>query len=246
MCFGTYPVLFLSTFYKIFPVILSVSIDNSQYLWYNTYKSQMKRRKTTMTGVKLNQNFKSENNVLKRVQGNFFLDTFTCSKLGIPQEELNQCNSVYLLHQPKLVKNSVKGSLRWLNTISDYLNIESLILQQPDCEMLLTAWADVNDKHTRYSYWDGSVRKGVLPPSGTADLYLRFLRNQVEGKQLHDFLHSQDSSGLTMYAVLMWSGSITRVAPPNGFILKNEKTLRTLKRKGLEKGFAQENFGFPK
>lgn len=198
-----------------------------------------------MKNLMLNQNFKG-NSVVERVQGNFFLDTSTCLKLGIPQEELNQCNRVYLLRQPKLVKNTIKGSLRWLNTISDYLDIESLILQQPDCEVLLTAWADVNDKHTRYSYWDGSVRKGVLPPAGTADLYLRFLRNQVEGKQLHDFLHSQDSSGLTLYHVLMWSGSITKVAPPNGFTPKCEKTLRTLKRKGLEKGFAQENFGFPK
>ena len=195
--------------------------------------------------LSLHQNFKN-NSEIERVQGNFFLDMPTCLKLGITQQELELCNSVYLLRQPKLVKNSVKGSLRWLNTISDYLNIESLILQQPDCEMLLTAWADVNDKHTRYSYWDGSVRKGVLPPAGTADLYLRFLRNQVEGKQLHDFLHSQDSSGLTLYHVLMWSGNITKVAPPNGFTPKCEKTLRTLKRKGLEKGFAQENFGFPK
>ena len=194
--------------------------------------------------IKLFQNIKKEVSEVERVQGNFFLDTFTCSKLGIPQEELNQCNRVYLLRQPKLVKNTIKGSLRWLNTISDFLDMESLILQQPDCEMLLTAWADVNDKHT--SYWDGSVRKGVLPPSGTADLYLRFLRNQVEGKQLHDFLHSQDSLGLTLYHVLMWSGSITKVAPPNGFTPKCEKTLRSLKRSGLEKGFAQENFGFPK
>lgn len=43
MCFGTYPVLFLSIFYKIFPVILLVPIDNPQYLWYNTYKVQEKK-----------------------------------------------------------------------------------------------------------------------------------------------------------------------------------------------------------
>ena len=204
----------------------------------------MKRRKTTMTGVKLNQNFKSENNVLKRVQGNFFLDTFTCSKLEIPKQELELCNSVYLLRQPKPVGIDVGASLHWLTTISDYLDIESLILQQPNCDALLTTWADVSAKFRRYSYWDGSIRKGVLPPVGTADMYLGYLNEKITGDELNGFLHKDDDLGLTLYCVLMWSGSVTTVAPPVGFEPKDEKPLKTLKKKGAEKGYVRELFGF--
>lgn len=197
-----------------------------------------------MNELRLRQNFKVENSALKRVQGNFFLDTPTCLKLGIPQEELNQCNSVYLLRQPKLVDINTKESLRWLNTISDYLDIESLILQHPDCERLLHLWSEANYKHRRYSHWDCSIRKVVLPPSGTADMYIRFLSDEITGDQLHKYLHKDDDLGLSLYYILMWSGSVTTAAPPVGFELKEEKPLKQLKKKGTERGFFRESFGF--
>lgn len=197
-----------------------------------------------MTGLKLNQNFKVENSTLKRVQGNFFLDTPTCLKLGITQQELELCNSVYLLRKPKPVGNEIGDSLRWVNAISDYLDIESKILQHPNCEKLLTVWASISRNFHRYSFWDSSIRMGVLPPSGTADMYIKFLSEEITGAQLHDFLHKDDNQGLTLYNVLMWSGSVTAIAPPNGFEPRDEKSLKTLKKKGLEKGFARESFGF--
>lgn len=152
------------------------------------------------------------------------------------QEELNQCNSVYLLRKPKPIGVDIGASLHWLATISDYLDMESLILQQPNCDALLTTWADVSAKFHRYSYWDSSIRKGVLPPVGTADMFIGYLNDKVTGDELNAFLHKDDDLGLTLYCVLMWSGSVTTIAPPVGFELKEEKSLKTLKKKGVEKG----------